>query len=298
MSGAPRPRRLGLYIPWAIFALICVAWTAYWFMARDAAIRALESAVERANAAGVNAGYGGLRAGGYPLRLTLTLEDAHADPAPGIAFTAARLPVSINLSNPRHIIVGLGDGLHWRTNDGDHAMTVQRGELSIRLDDGGLARLSLDLDGARVVHDATAVTDIAKLLVHVRPDPRARADQQLVIEADDWRGPTPFAALSPLTPFTHFRAAIVVTESASLISRTPLASWDGALRIERLDVAWADARVVGDGTLDLDGAHRPAGALQLTPTGGQPVELRAANGWWTLAGLRVAQAKPLYSDAP
>jgi len=297
MSGAPRPRRLGLYIPWALFALICVGWTAYWFVARDAAIRALEAAVERANAAGVDAGYSGVRAGGYPLRLTLTLEDAHATPAPGIAFAAARLPVSVNLSNRRHIIVGLGDGLQWRTDDGaEHAMTVRRGDLSVRLDDKGLARLSLDLDGARVVHGASAVTDIAKLLMHLRPDPRTSADAQLVIEADDWRGPTPFAALSQITPFTHIRAAIVVTESASLISRTPLASWDGALRIERLDVAWADARVTGDGALDLDSAHRPVGALQLTPTGGQPVELRAENGWWTLAGLRVAQASPMWRD--
>lgn len=261
--------------------------------------------IARANAAGVAAGYDSAKAGGYPLRLTLTLSDARFAPTPTLAFAAKTLPVSVNLSNPRHIIVGLADGFSWTTGRGLASnMTMQRGDMSVRLSaDNGLARVSLDLRDAVANHGAPGstpfrapvTTEIGRLLVHIRPDQRNVDDAQVVIDATDWRGLTPFAALNDLGPFGHFRAAIVATESESLLSRTPLRTWTGALRIERFDVAYGDAAVTGDGALNLDAAYRPEGVLRLTPAGMPgPVELRAANGWWTLAGLRVAAAKPLY----
>lgn len=301
-----RPNRLGLYLPWALFLLLCAGWSAYWFIAKDAAIRATDAAIARVNAAGGEAGYASLRAGGFPLRLTLTLEEARLAPSPDLSFGAKRLPVSVNLTNPRHIIVGLADGFSWRTADGAvHTATMEHGDMSLRLNaDNGLARASLDLRKAHIQHSAPGysiaaplATEIGQLLLHVRPDPRSAADSQLIVDATDWRGLTPFAALNDLGPFGHFRAAVVATESASLVSRTPLRTWTGALRIEKFDVAYGDAAVTGDGLLDLDAAHRPEGVLRFTPQGlPAPVELRAAGGWWTLAGLRVAAAKPLYSD--
>jgi hypothetical protein len=305
-----RPNRLGLYVPWAVFLLICAGWCAYWFVAKDAAIRALASGAARVEAAGGTASYAGVRASGFPLRLTLTLDDARFAPTPALAFEAARLPVSVNLTNPRHIIVGLADGFSWTTGDGArHTMTMRRGDMSLRLGpNNALARASLDLQGASVSHGwPTGVqfpeplppitTTIGALLVHVRPDPRSAADAQIIIDATDWQGLTPFAALNDLGPFGHFRTAVVATESASLVSRTPLRTWTGSLRIERFDVAYSDAAVTGDGVLTLDAAHRPDGVLRFTPAGiPAPVELRASDGWWTLAGLRVAAARPLYSD--
>jgi hypothetical protein len=290
------PRRLGLYIPWALFALFCVGWTAYWFVARDAALKALDAQIARAGTLGIKATYADVRASGYPLRLTLTLERFGARSGT-LGFSAPSLPISINLSNPRHIIVGLGGGLRWRRENYDsHAMSMRRGSMSLRLDDANrLARASLDLEGVRIEHGGHMMlvrppdTEIGKLLVHVRPDPRDGADAQLVIEATDWRGPTPVAALNTLAPYQHFRAAVVVTQSASLASRTPLASWNGALRIERFDVASARGAFVGEGELTLDAARRPEGALRAGP-----LTLRAADGWWTLADRRVAEARPVF----
>lgn len=294
-------KRLGLYVPWALFVIVCVGWTIYWFGAKDAAVKALDAAVTRAAGDGIEAGYGGVRASGYPLRLTLTLTDAYvALPTPRVRIDAPTLPVSINLSNPRHVMIGLAEGLRWESEDRVvHRMSADSGQMSVRVDGGGgLARVSLDLEKARVTHTNGDPTAIGKLLLHVRPDVRRAADAQLVVDATDWAGPTPFAALNAAGPFAHFRAAAVVTDYASLATKTPLGSWTGALRIERLDVGYAGTAVTGAGDLDLDAEYRAAGALRLTPAGGAPVELRAGDGWWTFAGLRVAPAKPLYVPPP
>ncbi len=188
-------------------------------------------------------------------------------------------------------------------------MTVSRGEISLKLDNANaLARASIDLEGVHIEHfgeiryigdvrvGPLRTTEIGKLLLHVRPDPRNAADSQVVIEADDWRGLTPFAALNDLAPFEHFNAAVVATQSATLASSNPLRTWTGALRVERFDVGYAQTQVTGDGELKLDAAHRPEGVLHITPAGAQRVDLLAGAGWWTFAGLRVAQAKPLYSS--
>ncbi len=295
------PRRLGLYVPWALFALFCLCWTGYWLYAKDAAVKALDAAIANGGAHGVEASYGDVRAGGFPLRLTLTLTDARAATRmPALQIAAAALPVSINLSNPRHLIVGLAGGLRWTGESGAaQVLTTARGDLSIRVtSDGALARFSLDLEGAEITRAGAAATKIGKLLVHLRPDPRRAADAQLIVDAADWSGPTPFAALNGLSPFAHFRAAVAVTDYATLGTAQPLQTWSGALRVERFDVGYAGTQVTGDGALDLDALYRPVGTLTLTPAGAQPVALVAGEGWWTFAGLRVAPAKPLYAPSP
>lgn len=298
LSPRPRPRRLGLYIPWALFALFCAGWSGYWFIAKDTALKALDAAIVRANAVGMDAGYTRVSASGFPLHLTLTIEEARATPMPFVRFESRRLPLSINLSNPRHLIIGLADGVRWTTTDGvAHDLQATKGEMSVRFGaDNALARASLDVAGVRVAHGSGLPTEIESLLLHVRPDPRNAADAQLVLETKNWVGPTPFAALNDLAPFDHFNAAVVATESATLASNNPLRTWTGAFRVERFDVGYAQTAVVGEGELKLDAAHRFEGVLHITPAGAQPVDLRATNGWWTFAGLRVAQAKPLYSS--
>lgn len=293
-----KPRRLGLYLPWALFVLFCLAWTGYWFVAKDAALKALDAQIARANAAGMDAGFSRVNASGFPLHLTLTMEEVRATPLPFLRVEARRLPLSINLSNPRHLILGLSDGVRWTTPDGvAHDVQATKGEMSVRFDGGGaLTRASLDLAGVRVAHGSGLPTEIEKLLIHVRPDPRSAVDSQIVLETTNWTGPTPFAALNDLAPFPHFNAAVVATNSATLASSNPLRTWTGALRVERFDVAYAQTQVTGDGELKLDAAHRPDGVLHITPAGAQRVDLLAGSGWWTFAGLRVAQAKPLYSS--
>ncbi|MDX2233957.1 MAG: DUF2125 domain-containing protein [Hyphomonadaceae bacterium] len=298
---ASTPRRLGLYIPWGLFALFCLGWTGYWFFAKDAGVRAIDAAIARAAQDGVAAGYGSVRASGYPLRLTLTLTDAHLTlPAPALRFDAKELPVSINLSNPRHVIAGFVEGLSWRDGAGrKHTLTAVEAQLSMRVDDaGGLARFSLDLKEAHIDNEGGPYTRIGELMVHLRPDPRDATDAQLVVDASIWGGPTPFAALNAVSPFTAFRLAAAVTDYESLATRTPLRSWRGALRVERLDVTYAGTRVTGEGALDRDAAFRPVGRLTLRPEGAAPVDLVAGDGWWTFAGLRVAPARPLYSAPP
>jgi hypothetical protein len=298
-------KRLGLYIPWALFALVCIGWTVYWFSVRDAAFKALDAA---RNNPELTIGYSAVRTSGYPLRLTLTLRDAYLlAQKQGVVVRAASAPVSVNLSNPRHLIVGLADGVSWARARDAHRLTAGAGQASVRFSNAGkLERVSLDLKTARIAHTTvTSLRDgrtmsnpagesaVGQLLLHVRPDPRNRADAQLVLDVTDWSGPTPFAALNDLAPFPHFRAAVVVTDYATLAGAQPLQSWTGALRIERFDVAYAGTQVTGDGALDLDAQYRPTGTLRLTPAGGQAVALVAAEGWWSFAGLRVAPAKPL-----
>jgi hypothetical protein len=293
-----QPRRLGLYVPWALFAVVCLGWIAFWFVAKDAAIRRLDAAITRAGARGIEAGYETIHAGGFPLHLTLTLEGAHVQASPLPRLTFKRLPISVNLVDPMHVIVDLKDGVRWTGRDGAaHVIDPLRGAMSVRLAKGKVQRISLDLEGAPAPH----------LLVHLRPDTRA---------ADTWQVAVDIAS-SETNSADRLRMGVVIDHGAAFAALRPgdpLGAWTdagGAAIIEVIDMDWRGSKVTGTGRLTLDSQRRPQGAVDLRIEGPVDdlvamlgahssadaqgaVQLVARDSMWRL-GEASMPARPLYA---
>jgi hypothetical protein len=294
MSDA-KPRRLGLIIPWTLFALASVAWTAFWFVAKDQAIKRLDAVIVSAKARGVDASYETVRASGYPLHLKLNLTNARVTTAALPQLDAALLPVAINLVDPSHLIIDLKDGLRWTGRDGvTHTLDPVRGAMSVHWKDGALTRVSFDLEGAPT----------KKLLAHGRPDPRTSNAWQVAVDVE---GAEDGDAL---------RAGVVIDHTAALLRDVnpadPLGGWissGGRATVEALDMRWQGATMTGTGAFGLDAQRRPAGAVTLKAEGQSAAilallgaldagaentaTLTAKDGVWRL-GQATHPAKPLY----
>lgn len=283
--------RLGLIVPWTLFFLACIGWTAFWFKAKDMAIARLDAAIVQAKDRGIEAGYAKVRASGYPLHLTLTLEDAHAQMAPLPQFDFVNLPISVNLVDPSHLIIDLKDGVRWTGRDGtSHVIDPVRGAMSVHWQNNALTRVSLDLEGAPT----------KKMLVHVRPDTRTPDALQVAIDIE---GNEAASAL---------RAGVVVDHAALLAQARggdPLKPWidtGGRARVELLEIRTQGATMTGDGEFRLDALRRPEGAANLKVseapalalvgalTAESTTTLSAKDGQWRLGKLAYP-AKPLYA---
>lgn len=291
---AAKHRRLGLIIPWSLFALACVAWTAFWFVAKDQAIKRLDAAIVSAKARGIEARYEGVRASGYPLHLKLHLANPRLTIAGLPRLEAATLPIAINLVDPSHLIIDLKDGLRWTGGDGvTHTLDPHRGAMSVHWKAGALTRVSLDLEGAPT----------KKLLLHIRPDPRAENALQVALAVE---GAKDGEAL---------RAGVVLDHADTLRALTPidpLGAWvksGGRATVEAFDMRWRGATMTGTGAFVLDAQRRPEGAVSLKAEGESAAilallgaldpgavntaTLRAKDGVWRL-GQATHPAKPLY----
>lgn len=289
--------RLGLIVPWTLFVLVCVGWSVFWFAAKDMAIARLEAAIIQAKARGVDAGYGDVRASGYPLHLTLTLKNAHVQMAPLPRFEFVSLPVSVNLVNPTHLIIDLKDGLRWTGRDGAaHVIDPVRGAMSVHWSGRALRRISIDLEGAPAPHT----------LVHIRPDARTPDAWQVAIDIAGHETDTG----------ERLRLGVVLdhtTAFATPRAGDPLGPWveaGGTAKVEALEMDWHGSKLTGDGVLRLDGLRRPEGAIDLQITGGADglmalfggqslqasgvATLRAKDGAWRLGDI-TAPARPLYA---
>ncbi|KAF0176946.1 MAG: DUF2125 domain-containing protein [Hyphomonadaceae bacterium] len=289
-------QRLGLYIPWALFALACLGWTAFWFVAKDQAIRRLDAAIVSAKARGIDAGYGAVRASGFPLHLTLTLTGAHLQASPLPRFEAKKLPVSVNLVDPFHLIVDLKDGVRWTGRDGaSHEIDPTRGAMSVHWKGRTMTRVSIDLEGAPA----------PRMLVHIRPDARTPDAWQVAVDISGHE--TDLAERVRIGVVLDHTSALAQTRAGD-----PLGPWvdaGGHANVEALDLDWHGSKVTGAGALRLDALRRPEGAIELQITGGADglmalfggqslkssgaATLRAQDGTWRLGDIS-APARPLY----
>ena len=77
-----KPRRLGLYLPFALLFLLIVAWSVGWLWLRGETLRRVQDAAAGLRAHGGQATWSTLRFGGYPFRLDLDATDLRlADPS-------------------------------------------------------------------------------------------------------------------------------------------------------------------------------------------------------------------------
>jgi hypothetical protein len=278
--------RLGLYIPWVAFVTLVTGWCVYWHVLKDKAVEALDGAIAQVRDAGGDAGYEKLRTRGFPTHLTLVLETVWLESG-GARFEVKKLPVSINMVSPRHLIIDLQDGVRHRPKDGNwRALSMRHGAMSIRFTRTQLARLSLDMEAPILRREDTDTAfSTTRLLAHLRPDPRAAGDLQLALEIEGASFPEPVAGLAALgTQIQHLKALVVLENAAAGMAARSLSGWKkrGGLRFEGLEAGWGALSATGTGALTFDKAGRPQGVLHLQPSEGKALDLIADNGAWRL----------------
>lgn len=281
--------RLGLYVPWAAFILVVAAWCVYWHVLKNEALKRLDAAIVQLREAGVDAGFSGVRTRGFPTRLTFILETVWLDTG-GARFEMKKLPVSINLVSPRHLIIDLQEGIRQRTQEGRwRTLSMRRGAMSVRFTQTELARLSVDLEAPSYLREDTGETFAAeRVLAHVRPDERAAGDLQLALEIEGASLPTPVEGLAALgTQIQRLNGLIVIEKAADAVAAQSVKAWKrrGALRFEVLDTIWGTLGATGTGRIAFDAKGKPQGALRLKTPEERQVDLVAEKGGWRLEGV-------------
>jgi hypothetical protein len=99
---ARKPRRLGLYLPFALLLILMAGWTGVWLWARGEALRRIDAAVADLQRAGFQVGWKGRSLAGYPFRLNLTLTDLRVREPSGWALETPRLEAQGYMHAPSH----------------------------------------------------------------------------------------------------------------------------------------------------------------------------------------------------
>lgn len=110
-AAARKPRRLGLIIPWALAAVIAVAWSGGWFWLKGETERKMDSARAQAAKAGWRLDWTSRKVSGFPFRLDVDLTNARWGEASGWSVTAPVLNAQAYLSRTDSWMMVAPEGL-------------------------------------------------------------------------------------------------------------------------------------------------------------------------------------------
>ena len=275
------------------------AYTAYWFVALDAAKKAFADAVAAEQARGNTLTYATAEWGGFPIRIGVDLTGV-AWKAGDLAFEAGKVRMEVMPWRPSHALVRAEGSarLAWR-DSGSAAATEIRPALL-------LASIRFGLDGAFQGADIetrnAAVTGVretgaryafgaARLQIDTRfvaGSARGRETFDIAFSADRVElPPEPAPRLGPRIAAIRFAARLTDLPPFSKGWRAPdrdtLVNYLGesgvAAEIARLDLDWGQVSAKGIGKLTLDAANRPTGTLDFKIVGiRQLIDAMSANG--------------------
>jgi len=93
-SAAPRkPRRLGLVAPFVLLALAVAAWSGWWLYLRGEVVSRMDAAAAEMKAEGYTFAWAKRTVGGYPFRISITLEQAQIAEPSGYGLSAPVLEI-------------------------------------------------------------------------------------------------------------------------------------------------------------------------------------------------------------
>lgn len=266
-------RWIWLAIPWAFFLALAIGWTVYWNVLANGARARVEAWAAAERERGADVRVSGIEARGFPVLLRLDLRDVVYAPAQGgWRLSTARGGVHVQMFNPRHVIFEAGAPIAFARDNGD--VTNITGDaliVSVRMAGDALSQAGLEADNLVLDDPAEAgVLSVRKLVLNLRPDPRADGDMQMAFDAQALSLAQPVRSFEALGQEVEMlRAAIVIEQAGALAESAesdPLAPWrtaGGRLRFEALTLNWGALRTDGDGVAGLDDQRRLAGALAL-----------------------------------
>jgi len=283
-----KARTLWLVIPWVIFILIAGGWVAYWHIAAGTAERALRQWAERENAQGAQVSFGNIVRHGFPAMLRLEVQDITYISARG-GWTAAteRADVHIQLLNPQHVIAESEAPISVRRRNGAVTnITADALIASVRMDGDALAQAGIEADVLVLDDPAQEGTmTVQKVVINVRPDPRAAGDYQVAFDTQNMNLPRPVRGFESFgLEVPTLRMAIVVQHAEALMQTAPedpLGPWreaGGRLTFDGLILNWGPLATTGRGDGGLDAQRRLEGRLVIPVEEPAPVITALANG--------------------
>jgi hypothetical protein len=114
-----KPRRLGLYAPFAVVAIGLIAWTGVWFHLKSEVSRRLYAFAHQAGASGGAFAWSRLTVDGWPFRLDAHLNGLYWGAPKGWALNAPRLEAEASAFTPDHWVIVAPDGLELVQPSGD-----------------------------------------------------------------------------------------------------------------------------------------------------------------------------------
>lgn len=271
MKPAKRKRPWTVYSVWALLIVVLAAWTMWWFALKDIAKQRVEAWAAAQRAAGAQVSYSAAAASGFPLRLTLTFDDARfIAPGGGWNMATPRVALHINPSDLSIFIIEPRATLSWTTRGAQHTFTPRESAISVHLANDRPDRVIVEGKNIAITRNGAPDMTIGAIVAGIRPDPRAAGDGQLSLDAqaiDFIKLPQGFEALGG--QMAALNARVVIEKGAVLIapSRDRLAAWKeamGAARIEGLHVVWGSASLTSTGRFTIDDQRRIEGDLTLT----------------------------------
>ncbi|GJE60145.1 DUF2125 domain-containing protein [Methylobacterium trifolii] len=278
MLPARRRSRIGLFLPYVLLLAVAVLWSAAWVYVRARAGSEMDAWIAREANAGRTWTCADRSLTGYPFRIELRCSALTLARADG-GFRLGPLTALVQVYQPRHVLFETKGPFHVEQGDltGDVAWSALEGSFHGTGD--GFTRASLVVDAPRIGVAGAAPEPVAvsakHLELHARPTPgRFESDgavdvslrlmQAMAPMADAFVGnadPADLALDATVNRATVLRTGTVARE---------LERWrqaEGSLEIGALSLAKGDRRVQAKGILDIDGAHRPAGQIDLRASG-------------------------------
>ncbi len=281
-------RGLWIVVPWVVFVLAAIGWVFYWNTLANEAERRVQSWAFEQRAAGATASFDRVVRHGFPVLLRLELQGVNFAPARGgWRAQTARADLNVDVLNPQHVILESKAPIAISRANGETTnVTADALIASLRTSGGALAVAGLEADNLVLDDPAQdGVLRVQKVVINVRPDPRAAGSYQLAFDAQNLLLPRPvrsFEAFGLEVP--AMRAAIVVDHGAALLESSPgdpLGPWrtaGGKLRFDALVLNWGPLETTGTGEGGLDAQRRLEGRLVLPIERPAPVLTAISNG--------------------
>lgn len=283
-----KANKFWLIAPWALFVVLALGWVGYWHALAGAAEQRVRDWAAQQSAHGAEAEVGAIVRHGFPVLLRLELRDAAYAPARGgWRASTARADLHVQMMNPQHVILEARAPIAVAREDG--AVTNISAEnliASWRTRGDALAQAGIEAD--QIVLDDPAQEGVLradKVVLNVRPDPRAAGEYQVAFDAQALALPRPVRSFETFgLEVSSLRAAIVVEQGAALAAGAegdPLGPWreaGGRLRFEALALNWGPLEAAGTGHGGLDAQRRLTGALTLPIERPAPVLSAIASG--------------------
>ncbi|HVK80809.1 MAG TPA: DUF2125 domain-containing protein, partial [Verrucomicrobiae bacterium] len=216
-----KTKYLWLVGPWAVFILLALGWTFYWNTVAGEAERRLQAAIAEQQADGATASIGAISRHGFPAIMRLQLDNvAYAPARGGWRATTDRVDLHINLMNTEHVTIQAEAPIAITREDGAvtnlHADTMIG---SLRTANGALAQAGVEADNLTLDDpNEDGVLSARKLLINIRPDPRAAGEYQLSFDATELLLPRPVRSFETFgQDIAALRAAIVIEQGAALL---------------------------------------------------------------------------------
>ena len=287
-----KPRRLGLYAPFALLLILVAAWSLGWAWLRGEVLRRLDEARDAPGAAAIRIDWTRRAISGFPFRLDLDLADARFSEGSGWAITAPRLNAEAFVFAPSHWVAVAPAGVVFRRR-GDRPVIIKAKVLRASLSGLGERPPRLSIEGLGLTF-ATArgaapylITAAEGLHLHTRAGPGGQG--AVYIEVDRARARLAglvgrIAAGQPIT----FMGDGIYSHADVLAGRdwpAAVRAWSGAggamgIRRLRLEAgrAFVDARA---GSLSVGGDGRLRGSLGVSVRQA-PRTLAAMSDWGAL----------------